>query len=241
MLAIARCTSATSAPSTTAMSIASTLPSAPKRSSAVSRSRAMSCAPPKLSALPSPNVPTIVPSNVPRSVRYDTVSPSSKFSLSAVPLSMASSSGPLGGRPDLTVTPWMPSSPCHDTPNVGPPAGVITSPSGPTSWANRVSVGSTMSTPSTSRSESAIVTSMGSRALSLSNACAARTSRSTSSPSSWKRLSNVARRLSARTNEPTTNETLAVIANKMASVRPQRARMLLRAMSVPALTLSPSA
>ena len=87
---------------------------------------------------------------------------------------------------------------------------------------------------------SAIETSIGSRASSLSNACAARTSRSTCSLSSWKRLSNVARRLSASTNEPTTNDTLAVIANRMASVRPQRARMLLRAMRVPALMFSPS-
>ena len=123
MPAIACCTSETSASSATAMSIASTLPSAPKCTSAVSRSSATSCAPPKLSALPSPTVPTIVPSNVPTSVRYDTVSPSSKFSLSAVALSIASSSGPLGARPALIVTPWMLSSPCHDTPNVGPPGG----------------------------------------------------------------------------------------------------------------------
>ena len=65
-------TAATSTPSTTAMSIASTLPSAPKFTSAVSRSSATNWAPPKLSALPRPTVAVITPSNVPTSVRYET-------------------------------------------------------------------------------------------------------------------------------------------------------------------------
>ncbi len=128
-------TAATSAPSATEMSIASTFPSAPKCTSAVSRSSATSCAPPKLSALPSPTVPVIVPWNVPTSVRYETVSPTAKPSVSAVALSMASSSGPLGARPSLTVTPWRPSSPSHDTPKVGPPGGVMASPLASSSWA----------------------------------------------------------------------------------------------------------
>ncbi len=121
--AIARWTVGTSAPSTNWMSIASTLPSAPKLTSAVSRSSAVSWAPPKLSPVPRPTVAVIVPWNVPTSVRYETVSPIAKPSASAVALSMATSSGPFGGRPSLMVTPWSPSSPSHDTPNVGPPAG----------------------------------------------------------------------------------------------------------------------
>ncbi len=198
------------------MSIASTLPSVPKRTSAVSRSSAVSCAPPKLSALPRPTVAVMVPWNVPTSVRYDTVSPSSNPSASAVALSIATSSGPTGARPSLTVTPWSPLSPSQDTPNVGPPGGAIASPSASTSCANRWRIGSTTSTPSTLRIESAMATSIGSRASSVENSCVARTSRSTLSLSSWNRLSNVARRLSASTNEPTTNDTLAVMAKAIA-------------------------
>src|SRR6056297_2012312 len=240
--AISRWTRSMSAPSATWMSIASTLPSAPKCSRAVSRSRATSWAPPKLPPLPRPMVAVMVPSNRPTSVMYDTVSPISKPSASAVALSMASSSGPVGGSPALIVTPWMPSSPSHDTPIVGPPAGVITSPSASTSWAYRWRVGSTRATPSMSAIGSAMSTEIGSRASSVSNCWALRTSRSTSSPSSWNRSLKVARRLSASTNDPTTNDTPAVMAKPMASVRPQRARMLLRAMSAvdPALMSGPA-
>ena len=51
-----------------------------------------------------------------------------------------------------------------------------------------------------------------------------RTSRSTFSVSSVKRLSNVALRLSARMNDPETNDTEARIASAIAIARPIRAR-----------------
>ena len=57
----------------------------------------------------------------------------------------------------------------------------------------------------------------------------ARTSRSTFSLIWVNRSSNVLRRLSARTNAPTTNETPTRMAMEMAMSRPIRARMLLRA------------
>ena len=57
----------------------------------------------------------------------------------------------------------------------------------------------------------------------------ARTSRSTFSLIWVNRSSNVLRRLSARTNEPTTNATPTRIAIAIAMSRPMRARMLLRA------------
>ena len=60
------------------------------------------------------------------------------------------------------------------------------------------------------------------------NASALRTSRSTSLTSSLKSPPNVARMLSASTNEPTTNDTPAVTVKAMATVRPIRALMLLR-------------
>src|SRR6188508_1836714 len=73
--------------------------------------------------------------------------------------------------------------------------------------------------------------SIGSRASCVSNCWALRTSRSTFVLSSENRSSNDALRLSASTNEPTTNETLAVMAKAMAIVRPSRERMLRRANS----------
>src|SRR6056297_172274 len=133
----------------------------------------------------------------------------------------------------------MPPSPSHDTPSVGAPAAAMTWPSSSSSCAYRCSAGSTMPTPSTALTTSTSSTGIGSRGSLVSNSCDARTSRSMFSFSSVNRLSNVARKLSASTNEPTTNDTLAVIAKRMASVRPQRARMLLRAMRVPALMSVP--
>src|SRR5215207_9191319 len=71
--------------------------------------------------------------------------------------------------------------------------------------------------------------SIGSRASCVSNCWALRTSRSMLVLRSENRSSNDALRLSARTNEPTTNDTLAVMAKAMAIVRPSRDRMLRRA------------
>src|SRR5215207_1989923 len=94
--------------------------------------------------------------------------------------------------------------------------------------------GSTRPTPSTAAIVSASSTETGSRADDdvSPKAIDERTSRSMPSLICANRSSNVFFRLSASTNDPTTNATPARIEIAIAIVRPRRARMLLRARSV---------
>ena len=72
----------------------------------------------------------------PVSVRTVTWSPTSKSSRSAVALSTATWSGPLGGWPSPLISmPDSEASPVQAVPNVGAPPVLTASPSASTNWA----------------------------------------------------------------------------------------------------------
>ena len=133
---IRACTSAGSAPSSTAMSTASNWSGAPRNCCAVGMSQAASVAPAKPSLSPRPTRAVISNGLVPVSVMTWIVSPTAKSSRSAVALSMATSPAPLGGRPSpLICSPDSDESPDQATPSVGAPWVAIGSPSGSMSCA----------------------------------------------------------------------------------------------------------
>ena len=138
--AIERWTAALSAPGVVSTSMASTLPTRPNSRWAVGRSNAARVAPARLSAVPNRTNPVMTKVCGGPMSRIRTWSPTAKWYFCAVPASMTTSSGAVGGRPFDSCradTFWLG---LKDSPSVGAPPVVMALPSGATNCAYPLTV-----------------------------------------------------------------------------------------------------
>ena len=147
--AMSRWTTALFAPGALTMLMVSNLPTSPRIACAVETSKAASVAPARLFAVPKRDSPVMVKVRVGPCRRMRTDWPTLKSYFSAVPRSMTTSCGPVGGRPwamwSAEIS-WLGS---NSTPRVGAPPVVMALPSCAMNCAYPVTEPLAASTPGT--------------------------------------------------------------------------------------------
>ena len=134
-VAISCCRAGLSVPGLAATSMALKRPTRPNSCWAVGRSNAARVAPARLSAVPNRTMPVRVKVRGGPSSRTRTCSPTAKWYFCAVPASITTSLGVVGGRPRTSWSEEICWSGSYENPSVGAPPVVMALPSGATNCA----------------------------------------------------------------------------------------------------------